>query len=180
MSSLRGTAPATLSSAQPHCPHSLCDGAQLPCARSKGACEHLLPALAELWKLGYTELERQQTCGTCTLALSGVSHFRVQPGWSSAKCNARCPHSGINWDSKHWKTEKYFPSSAAGSNPQNTLGKGVSASDPKLRFGLVRSCSHALLRRACPKPECNESKASCFTSLATLNKLISHSTANKL
>lgn len=164
-----------------HCPQRPCDRTQLPHAQSKGACE--TPSDSSIWdllgKLGYTELERQHSCASCTLTLCGLIYFRMQPGRSTAKCNTHCPHSGINWDSKHWKTEKYFPSLVPGSNPQNPLGKGVSVSAPAPRFGFMRNCSHAPLRWACPKPECNESKASCFTSLATLNKLIRHSTANK-
>lgn len=78
---------------------------------------------------------------------------------------------------KNWKI---FPQLSCWEQSSEYTGKGCVCLAPKLRFGLVRGCSRALLRWACPKPECNKSKASCFTSLATLNKLISHSTANKL
>lgn len=161
MSSLRGTATATLSSLTAlslsvtlHSFHML---------STRTPVKHFLTALFESFSGSWATLNwRGSSHGTCTLTPCGV-YFRLQLGWSTTKCNMHCPHSSINQDLKHWKTKKYFPSSVPGRNPQNPLGKGALSSAPTPRLCLVRNCSHALLRWACPKRECNESKASCFT-----------------
>lgn len=108
-------------------------------------------------------------------SVTGMKHRQMQHALSSQQCKKRFTVL------KNWFTFPRVQQLGAILTVHGEECLSLSSS-PQVRFGeeWLDNCGRVLLGQACPEPACNESKTSCFTSTATLNKLKSHSAADKL